>query len=154
MNYSNRCCHSRWPTQAPETTRGPFTIKGSGFWGPVRTSWNSVWTCFQSQTTASQSLRCPPDSQPPQPLTPVYQVSLQSVFCSDRMCCCVTVKLAVVSFVEIFRTDVFLFILSILQNKCHTLTAPPAPVVYYREFETPVPTLRLRRSANTLDPIR
>ncbi|XP_050931096.1 sushi domain-containing protein 1 isoform X4 [Lates calcarifer] len=35
-----------------------------------------------------------------------------------------------------------------------SLPVPPAPVVYYREFETPVPTLRLRRSANTLDPIR
>ncbi|XP_053277415.1 sushi domain-containing protein 1 isoform X3 [Pleuronectes platessa] len=30
---------------------------------------------------------------------------------------------------------------------------PPVPVVYYREFETPVPTLRLTRSANSLDPI-
>ncbi|XP_068461497.1 sushi domain-containing protein 1 isoform X2 [Clinocottus analis] len=34
-----------------------------------------------------------------------------------------------------------------------SLTVPPAPVVYYREFETPLPTLRLRRSPNTLDPI-
>ncbi|XP_056274299.1 sushi domain-containing protein 1 isoform X8 [Pseudoliparis swirei] len=34
-----------------------------------------------------------------------------------------------------------------------SLTVPPAPVVYYREFETPVPTLRLRRSPNTLDTI-
>ncbi|XP_070690426.1 sushi domain-containing protein 1 isoform X2 [Pempheris klunzingeri] len=34
-----------------------------------------------------------------------------------------------------------------------SLPVPPAPVVYYREFETPVPTLRLRRSPNTLDPI-
>ncbi|KAM7416083.1 hypothetical protein PAMA_018248 [Pampus argenteus] len=34
-----------------------------------------------------------------------------------------------------------------------SLTVPPAPVVYYREFETRVPTLRLRRSPNTLDPI-
>ncbi|XP_070821354.1 sushi domain-containing protein 1 isoform X3 [Chaetodon trifascialis] len=34
-----------------------------------------------------------------------------------------------------------------------SLTVPPAPIVYYREFETPVPTLRLRRSHNTLDPI-
>ncbi|XP_067458670.1 sushi domain-containing protein 1 isoform X4 [Thunnus thynnus] len=34
-----------------------------------------------------------------------------------------------------------------------SLTVPPAPVVHYREFETPVPTLRLRRSPNTLDPI-
>ncbi|XP_041793031.1 sushi domain-containing protein 1 isoform X3 [Chelmon rostratus] len=34
-----------------------------------------------------------------------------------------------------------------------SLPAPPAPIVYYREFETPVPTLRLRRSHNTLDPI-
>ncbi|XP_031704851.1 sushi domain-containing protein 1 isoform X2 [Anarrhichthys ocellatus] len=33
------------------------------------------------------------------------------------------------------------------------LTVPPAPVVDYREFETPVPTLRLRRSPNTLDPL-
>ncbi|XP_075960998.1 sushi domain-containing protein 1 isoform X7 [Anarhichas minor] len=33
------------------------------------------------------------------------------------------------------------------------LTVPRAPVVDYREFETPVPTLRLRRSPNTLDPI-
>ncbi|XP_078027057.1 sushi domain-containing protein 1 isoform X2 [Epinephelus lanceolatus] len=32
-------------------------------------------------------------------------------------------------------------------------TSLPAPVVYYREFETPVPTLRLRRSPSTLDPI-
>ncbi|KAK2837695.1 hypothetical protein Q5P01_014907 [Channa striata] len=34
-----------------------------------------------------------------------------------------------------------------------SLPVPPAPVVYYREFETPVPTLRLRRSANSLDVI-
>ncbi|XP_070760467.1 sushi domain-containing protein 1 isoform X1 [Enoplosus armatus] len=34
-----------------------------------------------------------------------------------------------------------------------SLPVPPAPVVYYGEFETPVPTLRLRRSLNTLDPI-
>ncbi|XP_075960993.1 sushi domain-containing protein 1 isoform X2 [Anarhichas minor] len=34
-----------------------------------------------------------------------------------------------------------------------SLTVPRAPVVDYREFETPVPTLRLRRSPNTLDPI-
>lgn len=34
-----------------------------------------------------------------------------------------------------------------------SLTVPPAPVVHYREFETPVPTLRLHRSPNTLDPI-
>ncbi|XP_071338122.1 sushi domain-containing protein 1 isoform X2 [Trachinotus anak] len=34
-----------------------------------------------------------------------------------------------------------------------SLPVPPAPVVYYREFETSAPTLRLRRSANTLDPI-
>ncbi|XP_042278136.1 sushi domain-containing protein 1 isoform X2 [Thunnus maccoyii] len=34
-----------------------------------------------------------------------------------------------------------------------SLTVPPAPVVHYREFETPVPTLRLCRSPNTLDPI-
>ncbi|XP_060928372.1 sushi domain-containing protein 1 isoform X2 [Limanda limanda] len=34
-----------------------------------------------------------------------------------------------------------------------SLPEPPVPVVYYREFDTPVPTLRLNRSANTLDPI-
>ncbi|XP_036953207.1 sushi domain-containing protein 1 isoform X3 [Acanthopagrus latus] len=34
-----------------------------------------------------------------------------------------------------------------------SLTVPPAPVVYYREFETPVPTLRLHRTPDTLDPI-
>ncbi|KAK7933299.1 hypothetical protein WMY93_004195 [Mugilogobius chulae] len=34
-----------------------------------------------------------------------------------------------------------------------SLTVPPVPVVHYREFETPVPTLTLHRSANTLDPI-
>ncbi|XP_054906828.1 sushi domain-containing protein 1 isoform X2 [Poeciliopsis prolifica] len=34
-----------------------------------------------------------------------------------------------------------------------SLTVPPAPVVHYTELETPVPTLRLRRSPNTLDPI-
>ncbi|KAK5871688.1 hypothetical protein PBY51_004553 [Eleginops maclovinus] len=34
-----------------------------------------------------------------------------------------------------------------------SLTVPPAPDVYYREFETPVPTLRLRRAPNKLDPI-
>ncbi|XP_060893226.1 sushi domain-containing protein 1 isoform X9 [Labrus mixtus] len=34
-----------------------------------------------------------------------------------------------------------------------SLTAPPAPDVYFREFETPVPMLKLRRSLNTLDPI-
>ncbi|XP_049434040.1 sushi domain-containing protein 1 isoform X1 [Epinephelus fuscoguttatus] len=34
-----------------------------------------------------------------------------------------------------------------------SLPVPPAPIVYYREFETPVPTLRLRRSPSTLDPI-
>ncbi|XP_026176823.1 sushi domain-containing protein 1 isoform X2 [Mastacembelus armatus] len=34
-----------------------------------------------------------------------------------------------------------------------SLPVPPAPVVYYREFETPVPTLRLHRLVNTLDPI-
>ncbi|XP_051277739.1 sushi domain-containing protein 1 isoform X9 [Dicentrarchus labrax] len=34
-----------------------------------------------------------------------------------------------------------------------SLPVPPAPIIYYREFETPVPTLRLRRSPNTLDPI-
>ncbi|XP_067377761.1 sushi domain-containing protein 1 isoform X4 [Channa argus] len=33
------------------------------------------------------------------------------------------------------------------------LPVPPAPIVYYREFETPVPTLMLRRSVNTLDAI-
>ncbi|KAG7239964.1 hypothetical protein INR49_028126, partial [Caranx melampygus] len=32
-----------------------------------------------------------------------------------------------------------------------SLPVPPAPVVYYREYETPVPMLRLRRTANTLD---
>uniref|UniRef100_A0A673AMB9 Sushi domain containing 1 n=1 Tax=Sphaeramia orbicularis TaxID=375764 RepID=A0A673AMB9_9TELE len=32
-----------------------------------------------------------------------------------------------------------------------SLPVPAAPVVYYREFETPVPTLTLRRSPNTLD---
>ncbi|XP_014863573.1 PREDICTED: sushi domain-containing protein 1 isoform X1 [Poecilia mexicana] len=34
-----------------------------------------------------------------------------------------------------------------------SLTVPPAPVVHYTELETPVPTLRLKRSPNTLDPI-
>ncbi|TMS01705.1 Sushi domain-containing protein 1 [Larimichthys crocea] len=34
-----------------------------------------------------------------------------------------------------------------------SLPVPPAPVVYYREFETPVPTLGLHRSPNPLDPI-
>ncbi|XP_068167610.1 sushi domain-containing protein 1 isoform X3 [Antennarius striatus] len=34
-----------------------------------------------------------------------------------------------------------------------TLPVPPAPAVYYREYETPLPTLKLRRSPNTLDPI-
>ncbi|XP_028270212.1 sushi domain-containing protein 1 isoform X2 [Parambassis ranga] len=34
-----------------------------------------------------------------------------------------------------------------------SLPVPPAPVVYYREFDTPLPTLRLRRTPNTLDPI-
>ncbi|XP_071378180.1 sushi domain-containing protein 1 isoform X2 [Centroberyx affinis] len=34
-----------------------------------------------------------------------------------------------------------------------SLQVPEAPVVHYREFETPLPTLRLRRSVNTLDPI-
>ncbi|KAM4575990.1 sushi domain-containing protein 1 isoform 5-T5 [Odontesthes bonariensis] len=34
-----------------------------------------------------------------------------------------------------------------------TLTVPLAPVVYYKEFETPVPTLRLHRLPNTLDPL-
>ncbi|KAM9360267.1 sushi domain-containing protein 1 isoform 2-T2 [Symphorus nematophorus] len=34
-----------------------------------------------------------------------------------------------------------------------SLPVPAAPVVYYREFETPVPTLSLQRSPNTLDPI-
>ncbi|XP_033989097.1 sushi, von Willebrand factor type A, EGF and pentraxin domain-containing protein 1 isoform X3 [Trematomus bernacchii] len=34
-----------------------------------------------------------------------------------------------------------------------SLTVLPALAVDYREFETPVPTLRLRRSPNTLDPI-
>nr|XP_043881114.1 sushi domain-containing protein 1 isoform X5 [Solea senegalensis] len=32
-----------------------------------------------------------------------------------------------------------------------SLPVPPVPVVYYREFETPEPTLSLHRSANTLD---
>ncbi|XP_024908928.1 sushi domain-containing protein 1 isoform X2 [Cynoglossus semilaevis] len=32
-----------------------------------------------------------------------------------------------------------------------TLPAPPVPVVYYREYDTPEPTLRLRRLASTLD---
>lgn len=34
-----------------------------------------------------------------------------------------------------------------------TLTVPKAPMVHYREFETPVPTLSLCRSLDTLDPI-
>uniref|UniRef100_A0A3P8RRF2 Sushi domain containing 1 n=1 Tax=Amphiprion percula TaxID=161767 RepID=A0A3P8RRF2_AMPPE len=34
-----------------------------------------------------------------------------------------------------------------------SLPVPLAPVIYYREFETPLPTLRLRRSPSTLDPI-
>ncbi|XP_039658836.1 sushi domain-containing protein 1 isoform X7 [Perca fluviatilis] len=34
-----------------------------------------------------------------------------------------------------------------------SLPVPTAPVVHYREFTTPIPTLRLRRSPNTLDPI-
>ncbi|XP_069557700.1 sushi domain-containing protein 1 isoform X1 [Brachyistius frenatus] len=34
-----------------------------------------------------------------------------------------------------------------------SLPVPPAPAVYYGEFETPLPTLRLRRSRNTLDAI-
>uniref|UniRef100_UPI003AAB7916 sushi domain-containing protein 1 isoform X2 n=1 Tax=Centroberyx gerrardi TaxID=166262 RepID=UPI003AAB7916 len=34
-----------------------------------------------------------------------------------------------------------------------SLQVPEAPVVHYREFETPLPTLRLRRSVSTLDPI-
>ncbi|XP_072244628.1 sushi domain-containing protein 1 isoform X2 [Leuresthes tenuis] len=34
-----------------------------------------------------------------------------------------------------------------------TLTVPLAPLVYYKEFETPIPTLRLHRSPNTLDPL-
>ncbi|XP_029018313.1 sushi domain-containing protein 1 isoform X2 [Betta splendens] len=34
-----------------------------------------------------------------------------------------------------------------------SLTVPPAPLVYYREFETLAPTLSLRRSVSTLDPI-
>ncbi|XP_062273783.1 sushi domain-containing protein 1 isoform X2 [Scomber scombrus] len=34
-----------------------------------------------------------------------------------------------------------------------SLTVPPEPVVYYKEFETPVPTLMLHRKPNTLDPI-
>uniref|UniRef100_A0A669D9Q5 Sushi domain containing 1 n=1 Tax=Oreochromis niloticus TaxID=8128 RepID=A0A669D9Q5_ORENI len=32
-----------------------------------------------------------------------------------------------------------------------SLPVPPGPVVYYREFDTPLPTLSLRRSPNTLD---
>ncbi|XP_032371311.1 sushi domain-containing protein 1 isoform X5 [Etheostoma spectabile] len=38
-------------------------------------------------------------------------------------------------------------------NTTTSLPVPPAPIVHYREFETPLPTLRLRRSPNTLDPI-
>ncbi|XP_029366550.1 sushi domain-containing protein 1 isoform X2 [Echeneis naucrates] len=34
-----------------------------------------------------------------------------------------------------------------------SLPVPSAPVVHYKEFETAIPTLWLRRSANTLDPI-
>lgn len=34
-----------------------------------------------------------------------------------------------------------------------SLPVPKAPAIYYREFETPVPTLSLRRSPDTLDPI-
>uniref|UniRef100_A0A3B3ZL94 Sushi domain containing 1 n=1 Tax=Periophthalmus magnuspinnatus TaxID=409849 RepID=A0A3B3ZL94_9GOBI len=34
-----------------------------------------------------------------------------------------------------------------------SLTVPPAPVVRYREFDTPVPTLTFQRSPSTLDPI-
>ncbi|XP_057687738.1 sushi domain-containing protein 1 isoform X4 [Corythoichthys intestinalis] len=34
-----------------------------------------------------------------------------------------------------------------------SLTVPAVPVVHYREYETSVPTLRLKRSPNTLDPI-
>ncbi|XP_041856420.1 sushi domain-containing protein 1 isoform X2 [Melanotaenia boesemani] len=34
-----------------------------------------------------------------------------------------------------------------------SLPVPSAPVVYYKEFETSKPTLRLRRSPNTLDPV-
>nr|XP_057927622.1 sushi domain-containing protein 1 isoform X4 [Doryrhamphus excisus] len=34
-----------------------------------------------------------------------------------------------------------------------SLTVPPIPDVYYREYETPAPTLRLHRSPNSLDPI-
>ncbi|KAF7199635.1 transcript variant X2 [Nothobranchius furzeri] len=34
-----------------------------------------------------------------------------------------------------------------------SLTEPPAPIVFYTEFETPNPTLRLQRSPNTLDPL-
>uniref|UniRef100_A0A3Q4ML16 Sushi domain containing 1 n=1 Tax=Neolamprologus brichardi TaxID=32507 RepID=A0A3Q4ML16_NEOBR len=33
----------------------------------------------------------------------------------------------------------------------NTSLPPPGPVVYYREFDTPLPTLSLRRSPNTLD---
>ncbi|XP_074527132.1 sushi domain-containing protein 1 [Halichoeres trimaculatus] len=38
-------------------------------------------------------------------------------------------------------------------NTSTSLPAPPAPIVYFREFQTPMPTLRLQRSLNTLDPI-
>ncbi|XP_059193910.1 sushi domain-containing protein 1 isoform X1 [Centropristis striata] len=34
-----------------------------------------------------------------------------------------------------------------------SLPVPPAPVVSYREFDTPVPTLQLQRSHDTLEPI-
>ncbi|XP_030594047.1 sushi domain-containing protein 1 isoform X2 [Archocentrus centrarchus] len=34
-----------------------------------------------------------------------------------------------------------------------SLPVPPGPVVYYREFDTPLPVLSLWRSPNTLDPI-
>ncbi|XP_034548960.1 sushi domain-containing protein 1 isoform X2 [Notolabrus celidotus] len=34
-----------------------------------------------------------------------------------------------------------------------SLPEPPAPIVCFQEFQTPMPTLRLQRSHNTLDPI-
>lgn len=43
------------------------------------------------------------------------------------------------------------FSVSIATNT--SLIAPAAPVVYFQEFETPLPTLTLLRSPNTLDPI-
>lgn len=75
---SDRCFRSRWHTWDPETLRSPFTIEGSGFWAPRQSNLGSVWTCFLSQTTASPSLRCLPDSQPLSEPAPVYQVSPHS----------------------------------------------------------------------------